>query len=379
MKQSLTIPYMVKQQEFPEITDSELARLRQLLDVELEVKEPFNRYATPDSIRHFAHGIGDSNPLFTDEDHGKQTRWGVMVAPPSFLFSCFGRGAPQGLGGIHAMWAGASFEMFEPIRAGDRIVGTVALTGLTPKETRFAARSILQEHTYTSRRGDGTKLADVKEWHMRTERDTARERGKHKDLEPAKYCPEDIQRIFADYDKESIRSTTPRYWEDVTLGEEAVHVVKGPLRVTDNVAWKIGWGFRPFTYAHKLGVEYYKKHPMAFDLNAQGVPDVPERVHWDPDFARRVGVPSSYDFGPQRVAWLCQVVTNWMGDDGFIKKFWGEVRRFNLVGDTHWLKGRVKEKRHDGGETLAELDLWGHDQRGEETIRGGAVVALPSH
>jgi acyl dehydratase len=369
---------MVKPQEFPKITDSELSRLRQLMGVELEVKEPFNRYATADTIRHFAHGIGDANPLYADEDHGQRTRWGVTVAPPSFLFSCFGRGAPQGLRGIHAMWAGASFEVYEPIRAGDRIVGTVALTGLTPKESRFATRSILQEHTYTFHRGDGVKLADVKEWHMRTERDTARERGKHKSLEPAQYSAEDIKRIFADYDKEEIRGATPRYWDDVIAGEDVPHVVKGPLRVTDNVAWKVGWGFRPFTHAHKLGVEYYKKHPMAFDLNAQGVPDVPERVHWDPDFARRVGVPSSYDFGPQRVAWLCQVATNWMGDDGFIKKFWGEVRRFNLVGDTHWLKGKVKDKRRDGDEALAELDLWAYDQRGEETIRGGAVVALPS-
>ena len=125
-------------------------------------------------------------------------------------------------------------------------------------------------------------------------------------------------------------------------------------------------------------MDYYRKHPMAFITNEQGVPDVPERVHWDPDFARRVGVPSSYDFGPQRVAWLGQVVTNWMGDHGFIAKFRGEVRRFNLVGDTHWLSGEVTGKSVENGRHLITVALRGIDQRGEETIRGGATVVLPT-
>jgi hypothetical protein len=67
-----------------------------------------------------------------------------------------------------------------------------------------------------------------------------------------------------------------------------------------------------------------------------------------------------------------------MGDDGFIKDFWGEVRRFNLNGDTTWLKGLVSGKRKEGGEALVELELWGYDQREERTIRGGATVVLPS-
>ena len=117
---------------------------------------------------------------------------------------------------------------------------------------------------------------------------------------------------------------------------------------------------------------------MAFIPNDQGVPDVPERVHWDEDFARRVGVPTSYDFGPQRVAWLAQVVTNWMGDDGFIVSFRGEVRRFNLVGDTHWLQGEVTGKSEREGRRFVTVALSGVDQRGEETIRGGAEVTLPS-
>ncbi len=369
---------MVQQGEFAKINEPELERLRKFLGVPLEVKDPFNHYASPDTIRHFVHGMGDTNPLFSDEEYGKSSRWGAMVAPPTFLFSCFGRGAPRGLPGVHGMWAGASFEMEDALRAGTHIVGTVTPSALTPKETRFAGRAILQEYTYDFRTTEDRPLAKVKEWNMRTERDSARSRGKYNYMELAQYTSEDIERIFADYDKEEIRGARPRYWEDVQIEDELTHVVKGPLRVTDNVAWKIGWGFRPFAYAHKVAVDYYKRHPQAFIPNEYGIPDVPERVHWDPDFARRVGVPGAYDFGPQRVSWLGQVVTNWIGDDGFIKVYWSEVRRFNLNGDTHWLKGKVSSKRKGNGEALVELELWGDDQREETTIRGGATVVLPS-
>ncbi|PKB79560.1 MAG: hypothetical protein BZY88_12730 [SAR202 cluster bacterium Io17-Chloro-G9] len=369
---------MAEQKEFPKITEEELDRLRQFLGKRLAVKSPFNRNATIDTITHFAHGIGDLNPLFSDEEYGQATRWGSVIAPPTFLFTCEGIGAPRGLGGVHAMWSGASFEMEDVLTHGTGIRGTVTPSGLTPKETRFAGRAILQEFTYDYSTLGGKAIGKVRQWSMRTERDTAQDRGKYNELEPASYSPEDIDRIFADYDKEEIRGAEPRYWEDVEEGQVLPHVVKGPLRVTDNIAWKIGWGFTPFVYAHKIAVDFYKKHPSAFIVNESGIPDVPERVHWETEFARRVGVSEAYDYGPQRVSWLCQVVTNWIGDDGFIREFWGEVRRHNLNGDTTWLKGAVSGKRMEGGRPLVDLDLWGNDQRGERTIRGGATVVLPS-
>ena len=140
---------MVQEKQFPKITGEELDRLKKVLGVELEVRDPFNRYATPDTIRHFAHAIGDDNPLFTEEEYAASTSLASPIAPPTFLFSCFGRGAPQGLRGIHSMWGGASFDMQMPIASGARINGTVALTGLTPKGSRFAGKTILQEHVYT--------------------------------------------------------------------------------------------------------------------------------------------------------------------------------------------------------------------------------------
>ena len=193
---------MVEQKQFPRITEEALEPLRQRLGIPLGITDAFNRNATSDTIRHFAHGIGDTNPLFTDEEYGQGTRWGAMVAPPTFLFTCFGRGAPMGLPGVHGMWAGASFEMKEPIREGTAIRGTVTPSGLTPKETRFAGRAILQEQTYDYTTPQGLGLGRVKEWNLRTERDAGRSKGKYNYLEPASYTPQEIEEIFADYGKE---------------------------------------------------------------------------------------------------------------------------------------------------------------------------------
>jgi crotonobetainyl-CoA:carnitine CoA-transferase CaiB-like acyl-CoA transferase len=41
-------------------------------------------------------------------------------------------------------------------------------------------------------------------------------------------------------------------------------------------------------------------------------------VHWDEEFAREVGAPGAYDYGPERCSWLTHHLTNWMGDDGFL-------------------------------------------------------------
>ncbi|MEE2881090.1 MAG: acyl dehydratase, partial [Chloroflexota bacterium] len=72
------------------------------------------------------------------------------------------------------------------------------------------------------------------------------------------------------------------------------------------------------------------------------------------------------------------LLTNWAGDDGFVKKMYVELRRFNVVGDTTWCKGKVVGKRVEDGEKLVDLEIWGENQRGEQTTKGTATIKLPS-
>ncbi|MFH1485009.1 MAG: hypothetical protein ABIH46_02970 [Chloroflexota bacterium] len=71
-------------------------------------------------------------------------------------------------------------------------------------------------------------------------------------------------------------------------------------------------------------------------------------------------------------------MTNWIGDDGFLKVLYGELRRFNVVGDTTWCKGKVTGKRVESGEHLVDLDIWAENQRHEITAPGHATAILPS-
>ena len=94
--------------------------------------------------------------------------------------------------------------------------------------------------------------------------------------------------------------------------------------------------------------------------------------------AKEVGVPGTYDYGPQRSSWMCSLVTNWMGDAGVLKRVRTEMRRFNIVGDTTFCKGKVARKYIKDGTALVDIELAAENQRGEVTTPGIATVALPS-
>jgi hypothetical protein len=67
-----------------------------------------------------------------------------------------------------------------------------------------------------------------------------------------------------------------------------------------------------------------------------------------------------------------------MGDDGFMTRLRGELRGFNLIGDTTWIRGKVTRKYWEGDEALVDIEINGENQRGRVTIPGLATVRLPS-
>lgn len=353
---------------FPTITDGALAELRKFIGQAVRRPEPYIEVATRDVIRHWAHGIGDRNP-----------HWAAhRVAPPTILFAMdrIVSGYVGGLPGIHAMYGGTDFRWRLPIREGDRIVGESILLDLVERESTFARRAIQQIYRTTFVNQDGQVVCEADSWCFRTERDTARERKKYKPVEPHRYSPEEIERIREGYRTEAIRGSVPRHWEEVTPGEALPELVKGPLTVTSVIAFVQGWGSL-YVRAHGLAFDLFDRHPALAIPNAFGAPEPPERVHWDDALARAVGVPAAYDYGPERVAWLGHLVTNWMGGEGFLRRLNVQVRRHNLIGDTTWCRGTVSRKALVDGRGEATLDLQAVNQRGETIALGEAVVVLP--
>ena len=368
---------------FPKITDGAMDALRQRIGVPIEnTLEPWCHEATRDNIRHYAHGIGDDNPLWCDPAYAAHSRWCGVVALPSFLFatSRIVSGYVGGLPGVHAMWAGADWTWHLPVRRNDEISTEAWLKDLIEHETRFAGRAVQQVYHVRFFNQSGDLVAEADSWCFRTDRDTARESGtKYTEVKarpPQTYTEDELARIYRLYHDETVRGAQVRYWDDVTAGEALPPMVKGPMTVTGFIAYAQGWGGL-YIRANKLAWKQIHAHPGLGIANRFGIPDCPERVHWEPEFALMVGAPGAYDYGPERCSWLIHHLTNWMGDDGFLRQASCKIRRHNPEGDTLFFNGTVVRKYIADGRHLVEISQEARNQTDEVSVLGTGVVELP--
>ncbi len=108
------------------------------------------------AIRRFAEAIGDPNPLFNDEPAARETRFGGMIAPPTFCRS-LGSAIPQvklDLPGFRALDGGSDWEYRTPIRPGDRIIVQSRIADIRETAGRLGPMVFLVvETSYTNQFG----------------------------------------------------------------------------------------------------------------------------------------------------------------------------------------------------------------------------------
>jgi acyl dehydratase len=377
------------------ITDDALARLRARIGIpEPHPQPPHYLCPNEDAFRHVAECYGDDNPLWWDPEYAAGTRWGGVIAPPAMVGgdTLIGvdeiaevaaehrdlmRGDP--LRGVHAFYSASAREWWAPLRPERRVWRRNALVAVLDKASEFAGRAV---HEWTAQvfRDDDALLAAQYRLMVRTEREEAQQRKKYDEVVIEPYTDQEIEAIDAQYGRERPRGAEPRFFEDVEEGDGVGPLVKGPLTVTDMICWHVGmgmglYGVKPL----RLGAANRRRIPRFFHRDELNVPDVLQRVHWDPDYARKSGNPTTFDYGRMRETWLLHLCTDWMGDDAWLWKLDCEFRRFNYVGDTHWMRGRVtRVYLAEGDRPAVDLDVWGENQRGEVTTPGHATVLLPS-
>ena len=200
------------ERRYPRITEAALEALRQRIGRKIEdTLEPWCHEATRDAIRHYAHGIGDDNPLWCDPAYARGTKDGDVVAPPSFLFalSRIISGYVGGLPGVHAMWAGAEFTWHRAIARNTEVRTEAWLKDLIEHQTRFAGRAVRQIYHVDFRDREGDLLAQGDSWCFRTNRDQAREEGtKYADVKakpPHRYTEAELAEIFRHYAEAEVR------------------------------------------------------------------------------------------------------------------------------------------------------------------------------
>lgn len=100
-------------------------------------------------------------------------------------------------------------------------------------------------------------------------------------------------------------------------------------------------------------------------------------VHFDAAFARKAGHADTFMNTGFLQAALVRVITDWMGDEGFLKRLRFEMRRQQRPGDTMVCKGRVTRKYEAEGACCVEFAVWLENEREGVTTPGSATVILP--
>lgn len=376
------------------LTDEKIEQVRQRIGVvSTRDLQPSFEYAATDNMRNYARGIGDINPFYRDADYAAKSPWGRLVAHPTFVLYMGVRdeltseelaaGRANGgdpLAGVHSFYSGEEIRWYRPTVEGDRFSAREGLASAEVHSSKMGGRSLHEIRETAFRDQEGQLVAVRRKLRVRIDRSKARSEGKNADLDvPHRYTAEEMALIDADYDREYVRGADPRYFEDVEIGETSIPLVRGPYTTTAYICYAEATGPRnDFHRAHSVAYQYRKKHPRAFPLNNLGYPDTVARVHWDRDMATRAGLPETYDFGGERVAWMSNIVTHWMGDHGFMHHLHVRMLAFCFVGDTVWLRATVRDKRREDGVNWVDLELEATNQRSQRIAAGTATVALPS-
>ncbi len=91
------------------------------------------------AIIKFAQAIEDDNPVFNDDMAARDSRYGGLIAPPTFLRSVgVDRPAyPFDMPFNRLLDGGSEWEYFHPVRAGDRITAVAEIADINERTGRM--------------------------------------------------------------------------------------------------------------------------------------------------------------------------------------------------------------------------------------------------
>ena len=121
------------------------------------------------------------------------------------------------------------------------------------------------------------------------------------------------------------------------------------------------------------------KHPTTRQLvKWAGADGDYNEVHYDKDFAQKQGLSGVIVHGMLGVAFLGQMLTDWIGEEGTLRKLSCTYRGLFFPGQDAICRGSITKKYVHDNEHCAECEIWLENPKGERVIRGTALVALPS-
>lgn len=137
------------------------------------------------------------------------------------------------------------------------------------------------------------------------------------------------------------------YFEDVSVGQDIPNLLKGPMSTAHLVRWCAAmenWHLIHFDWKYATGHDK--------------LPDVMVNGTWK-----------------QNV--MIQLLTDWVGESGWLWKINFQFRGMNVPGDLLTAWGRVGAVKSRGDYGVVRLDIGLRNQKGEEGTPGSATVVLP--
>lgn len=373
------------------LTPERFERMRARVGVPSPRVNGWNLTASEDSVRQFAHSIGDDNPLWCDPPYAETTRWRGVIAPPTYVRTmgidtaprtppAVRRASEAAFRGIHQVETGSDWTFHAPVRPGDRVYRERWIERVDEKQTRYGgglSALIVWRELYGNHRGDVVAVHD--QTFIGTDRQRTNRSGQAAP-EPAadpSWDDDSFAEIEAMYAAEARHGADPRWWEDIQVGDSLPARVKGPLLPIDIIAahMGMGWGgYAPGTMrmAHLTRARW----PALYVKGRYGVPDVAQRLHWDDERARTLGSSRPYDYGRMRVNWLGHLLTDWVGDHGLLHRLDVRITGFNYHGDVTFCEGEISAR--DDSDRSVTVAVRCRNHRDEVTAKGTAVLLLPS-
>lgn len=121
------------------------------------------------AIRRFAESVGNTNPLYWDEDYARNSKYGSIITVPGFygwpVKGANDPGFEDYSGELNAVLAknginkvlngGTEFEYFAPVRAGDTLSSTSKIAEIIEREGRAGNLIfVITETTYLNQHGE---------------------------------------------------------------------------------------------------------------------------------------------------------------------------------------------------------------------------------
>jgi acyl dehydratase len=287
-------------------------------------------YIERNDIRYFAEAIRlpiPPKPLYSNELHARTTRYGGLIAPPTFFTRLARRNGfpwamalPQWLQDRTAVGEAVEIEAKQPLRAGDIIF------------TRGKVADIYE------RDGSKGKLIYLV-----------------RDFEFTNQLGQYVGKI---------RRTLVKFPESLPFDrpDEAATIA-----------------FRERSSSDESAVSPYSNTITLMQVNQfAGANREFGRYHMDREFAQSLKLPDVLMIETLKTAYVANMLEDNFGENMFIERLITSWPVMDYVGDTLTCHGTIRSKSIRDARTHVEVDVWMENQRREIGTVGSATVVLPT-